>query len=70
MVRYLKGMSDRHPAEEETAMPRFIDKVILITGAAERMSRDIALAFAKEGAIVVLTDINALVAGKDGQRGF
>jgi hypothetical protein len=31
-------MSDRHPAEEETTMPRFIDKVILITGAAEGMS--------------------------------
>ena len=42
-------------------MQRFIDKVILITGAAERMSRDIALAFAKEGAIIVLTDINDLL---------
>ena len=51
-------------------MQRFIDKVILITGAAEGMSRAIALAFAKEDAIVVPTDVNALVAGKDGQRGF
>jgi hypothetical protein len=34
MVRYLKDMPARHPAEEETAMQRFIDKVILITGAA------------------------------------
>jgi len=51
-------------------MQRFIDKVIPITGAAEGMSRAIALAFAKEGAILVLTDINALVVGKDGQRGF
>ena len=48
MVRYIKGMSDRHPAEEETAMQRFIDKVIPITGAAEEMSRAIALAFAKD----------------------
>jgi len=30
-------MSDRHPAEEETTMQRFIDKVILITRAAEGM---------------------------------
>jgi len=37
MVRYLKGMSDRHLAEEETATQRFIDKVVLITGSAEGM---------------------------------
>jgi len=34
------------------------------------MSRDIALPFAKEGETVVPTDVNALVAGKDGQRAF
>jgi hypothetical protein len=32
-------MSARHPAEEETAMQRFIDKVILITGAVEGMGQ-------------------------------
>ena len=37
MVRYLKGMPDRHPAKEETTIQRFIDKVVLITGAAEGM---------------------------------
>jgi NAD(P)-dependent dehydrogenase (short-subunit alcohol dehydrogenase family) len=51
-------MSDRHPAEEETTRQRFIDKVV-ITGSAEGMGRAIALAFAKEGAIVVPTDVNA-----------
>ena len=70
MVRHLKGMSDRHHAEEETSIQRFTGKVILITGAAEGMSRAIALAFAKEGAILVPTYVNARVAGKDGQRGF
>jgi NAD(P)-dependent dehydrogenase (short-subunit alcohol dehydrogenase family) len=59
MVRYLKGVSDRHPAAEETTMQRFIDKVILIAGAAEGVGRAIALAFAKEGAIIVPTDVNA-----------
>ena len=37
MVRYLTGMPDRHPAKEETTIQRFIDKVVLITGAAEGM---------------------------------
>jgi len=64
MVRYLKGMSDHYPAEEETSIQRFIDKVIRITGAAEGMSRAIALAFAKEGAIVVPTDVNAELLAK------
>jgi len=59
MVRHLKGMSDRHHAEEETSIQRFTGKVILITGAAEGMSRAIALAFAKEGAIVVPTAVIA-----------
>jgi len=51
-------MSDRHPAEEETTMQRFIDKVILVTGSAEGMGRAITLAFAREGTIVAPTDIN------------
>jgi len=41
-------------------MQRFIDKVVLITGSAEGMGRAITLAFAREGAIVVATDINKL----------
>jgi len=45
-------------------MQRFIDKVVLITGAAEGMGRAIALAFAKEGAIVVPTDVNAELLAK------
>jgi hypothetical protein len=57
-------MSDRHPAEEETTMQRFIDKVVLITGSTEGMGRAIALAFAKEGAIVVPTDVNAELLAK------
>jgi NAD(P)-dependent dehydrogenase (short-subunit alcohol dehydrogenase family) len=40
-------------------MQRFIDKVILITGAAEGMGRAITLAFAKEGAIIAPTNVNA-----------
>jgi len=45
-------------------MQRFIDKVVLITGAAEGMGRAIALAFAREGAIVVPTDINTELLAK------
>jgi len=45
-------------------MQRFIDKVVLITGAAEGMGRAIALAFAKEGVIVVPTDVNAELLAK------
>ena len=39
-------------------MQRFTDKVVLITGTAEGMGRAITLAFAREGAIVIPTDIN------------
>jgi len=39
-------------------MQRFTDKLVLITGAGEGMGRAITLAFAREGAIVVPTDIN------------
>jgi len=45
-------------------MQRFIDKVVLITRAAEGMGRAITLAFAKEGAIVVPTDVNAELLAK------
>ena len=45
-------------------MQRFIDKVVLITGSAEGMGRAITLAFAKEGAIVVPTDVNAELLAK------
>ena len=45
-------------------MQRFIDKVVLITRAAEGMGRAITLAFAKEGAIVVPTDVNAKLLAK------
>ena len=45
-------------------MQRFMDKVILITGAAEGMGRAVALAFAREGAIVVATDINTKLPAK------
>jgi len=57
-------MSDRHPAEEGTARQRFTDKVGLIAGAAEGMGRAIVLAFAKEDAIVVSTDVNAELLAK------
>ena len=45
-------------------MQRFIDKVVLITGSAEGMGRAITLAFAREGAIVVATDINTKLLAK------
>ena len=45
-------------------MKRFKDKVVLITGTAEGMGRAITLAFAREGAIVVPTDINTKLLAK------
>jgi len=40
-------------------MQRFVDKVVFITGSATGIGRGITLAFAQEGATVVLTDANA-----------
>jgi NAD(P)-dependent dehydrogenase (short-subunit alcohol dehydrogenase family) len=45
-------------------MQRFINKVILITGAAEGLGCAIALAFAKEGAIIAPTNVNAELLAK------
>lgn len=45
-------------------MKRFKNKVVLITGTAEGMGRAITLAFAREGAIVVPTDINTKLLAK------
>ena len=39
-------------------MPRFTDQVILITGAGSGIGRGAALAFAREGAFVVVSDIS------------
>jgi len=38
---------------------RFKDKVVLVTGSAQGIGREIALAFCREGADVVISDINA-----------
>jgi len=45
-------------------MQRFADKVVLTTGSAEGMGRAITLAFAREGAIIVATDINTKLLAK------
>lgn len=37
---------------------RFTDKVVLVTGSAQGIGREIALSFAKEGADVVISDVN------------
>ncbi len=37
---------------------RFKDKVVLVTGAAQGIGKEIAMAFAKEGAKLVVADIN------------
>jgi NAD(P)-dependent dehydrogenase (short-subunit alcohol dehydrogenase family) len=53
----------RTPATEEDTMPghqqRFTDKVAFITGAAGGIGRATATAFAREGASVVVADLNA-----------
>jgi meso-butanediol dehydrogenase / (S,S)-butanediol dehydrogenase / diacetyl reductase len=49
---------------EGNEMKRFKNKVVLITGTAEGMGRAITLAFAREGAIVVPTDINTKLLAK------
>jgi meso-butanediol dehydrogenase/(S,S)-butanediol dehydrogenase/diacetyl reductase len=48
-------------------MQRFDGKTVLITGAAEGMGRAITLAFAREGAIVLPTDINLELLAKTAQ---
>src|SRR5271167_760537 len=49
----------RPDARRRTAMGRIQGKVAVITGAASGMGRATAIRFAKEGASVVLTDLNA-----------
>jgi NAD(P)-dependent dehydrogenase (short-subunit alcohol dehydrogenase family) len=49
-------------------MQRFTDKVVLITGGAEGMGRAITLAFAREGAIVVPTDIHTKLLAKTAEE--
>ena len=45
------------------------DKVVVITGAGGGIGRDFALAFAREGAKVVVNDIGASVSGEGNDAG-
>src|ERR1700756_4639504 len=44
--------------ERNCRMPRFSDKVAIITGAASGIGKEIALRFAAEGGIPVIADLN------------
>lgn len=47
---------------------KFVDKVALVTGAAQGIGKQIAVAFAKEGAHVVITDINFELAAQTAEE--
>ncbi len=49
-------------------MKIFKDKVVLVTGESSGIGRTSALAFAKEGAKVIIADINVLKAEETVQR--
>src|ERR1700756_3400779 len=44
--------------ERNSEMPRFSDKVAIITGAASGIGKEIALRFAAEGGVPVIADLN------------
>src|ERR1700731_1885261 len=44
--------------ERNRGMPRFSDKVAIITGAASGIGKEIAIRFAAEGGIPVIADLN------------
>jgi 3-oxoacyl-[acyl-carrier protein] reductase len=47
---------------------RFKDEIVLVTGSARGIGREIATAFAKEGAIAIISDINAESCQKTAQE--
>ena len=64
-VRHAGRQQIRHPehtSEETRAMSKLTDKIAIVTGAASGIGKEIAIVYAKEGAKVVIADMNMAAA--------